>query len=167
MCTPAHGGRADNLGDRPPVLVRLDRTPLPAPPRQGRGSVDARDGWQPPLYRSDRAPRPSCFPQRGLTVLQPLSSCPHTLSTIFDVGTCEALRALWHQSPRTFGQPTSRWPLALAVEVSFAQGLTPRLVSDDTIRLALRRLGVTWQRAKPWMTSPDPASARNKNGAIS
>jgi hypothetical protein len=37
------------------------------------------------------------------------------------------------------GQPTSRWTLALAAEVSFAQGLTPRLVSDETIRLALRR----------------------------
>jgi hypothetical protein len=72
-----------------------------------------------------------------------------------------------HQSPRTFGQPTSRWTLALAVEVSFAQGLTPRLVSDETIRLALRRLGVTWKRAKHWITSPDPAYARKKNGAIS
>jgi transposase len=107
------------------------------------------------------------FHQRGLTVLQPLSSRPHTLSTVFDVGTCEALRALLHQSPRTFGQPTSRWTLALAVEVSFAQGLTPRLVSDETMRLALRRLGVTWKRAKHWITSPDPAYARKKNGAIS
>jgi hypothetical protein len=100
-------------------------------------------------------------------VLQPLSSRPHTMSTIFDAGTCEALRALLHQSPRTFGKPTSRWTLALAVEVSFAQGLTPRLVSDETIRLALRRWGVTWKRAKHWITSPDPAYARKKNGATS
>ena len=56
------------------------------------------------------------------------------------LGACEALRALLHQSPRTFGKPTSRWTLALAAEVSFAQGLTPRLVSDETIRVALRRL---------------------------
>src|SRR5215510_13980607 len=53
------------------------------------------------------------FHHRGLTALQPLSSRPHTTSTIFDAGTCEALRALVHQSPRTFGQPTSRWTLAL------------------------------------------------------
>ena len=105
------------------------------------------------------------FHQRGLTVLQPLSSRPHTMSMIFDAGTCESLRALLHQRPRTFGKPTSRWTLALAVEVSFAQGLTPRLVSDETIRLALRRLGVTWKRAKHWITSPDPAYARKKNGA--
>ncbi len=55
----------------------------------------------------------------------------------------------------------------LAAEVSFAQGLTPRLVSDETIRVALRRLRVSWKRAKHWITSPDPAYARKKNGATS
>src|SRR5215510_152853 len=102
------------------------------------------------------------FHSRGLTVLQPLSAPPHTTSTIFDAEACEALRALLHQSPRTFGQPTSRWTLALAAEVSFAQGLTPRLVSDETIRLALGRWRVSWKRAKHWITSPDPAYLRKK-----
>ena len=103
----------------------------------------------------------------GLAVLHPLSSRPHTTSTIFDAGACEALRALLHHSPRTFGKPTSRGPLQLAAEVSFAQGLTPRLVSDEAIRVALRRLGVSWKRAKHWITSPDPAYARKKNGVTS
>ena len=107
------------------------------------------------------------FQQRGRAALQPQSSRPHPLSIIVDAGACESLRALLHQSPRTFGQPTSRWTLALAAEVSFAQGLTPRLVSDETIRLALRRLGVAWKRAKHWITSPDPAYARKKNGGTS
>ena len=102
------------------------------------------------------------FHQRGLAVLQPLSSRPHTTAAIFTPGGCEALRALLHQSPRTFGKPTSRWPLALAAEVSFAEGLTPRLVSDEAIRVALRRLRVSWKRAKHWITSPDPAYARKK-----
>jgi transposase len=102
------------------------------------------------------------FHQRGLAALQPQSSRPHTLTTIFTPGVCEALRALFHQSPRTFGKPTSRWTLALAAEVSFAQGLTPRLVSDEAIRVALRRLRVSWKRAKHWITSPDPAYARKK-----
>lgn len=105
------------------------------------------------------------FHQRGLAGLQPQSSRPHTISMIFDLGVCESLRALLHQSPRTFGKPTSRWTLALAAEVSFAQGLTPRLVSDETMRLALRRLQVSWKRAKHWITSPDPAYLRKKNGA--
>jgi hypothetical protein len=105
------------------------------------------------------------FHQRGLVALQPPSSRPHTSATIFDAGTCEALRALLHQSPRTFGQPTSRWTLPLAAEVSCAQGLTPRLVSDAAIRVALRRLGGTWKRAKHWITSPDPAYLRKKKDA--
>jgi transposase len=66
------------------------------------------------------------FHQRGLAVLQPRSSRPHTTATLFDARACEALRALLHQSPRRFGKPTSRWTLAVAAEVSFAQGLTPR-----------------------------------------
>jgi hypothetical protein len=102
------------------------------------------------------------FHQRGLAVLQPLSSRPHTTAAIFTPGVCEALRALLHQSPRTFGKPTSRWTLALAAEVSFAEGLTPRLVSDEAMRVALRRLRVSWKRAKHWITSPDPAYARKK-----
>jgi transposase len=107
------------------------------------------------------------FHQRGLAVLQPLSSRPHTLAPLFAAGACESLRALLHQSPRTFGQPTSRWTLALAAKVSFAQGLTPRLGSDETMRVALRRLRVSWKRATHWITSPDPAYARKKNGATS
>jgi len=106
------------------------------------------------------------FHQRGLAVLRPRSSRPHSTSIIFDAGVCESLRALLHQSPRTFGKPTSRWTLLLTAEVSFAQGLTPRLVSDEAIRLALRRLGVAWKRAKHWITSPDPAYLRKKNGVI-
>jgi transposase len=107
------------------------------------------------------------FQQRGLAALPPQSSRPHTLAIIVDAGACESLRALLHPSPRTFGQPTSRWTLARAAAVSFAQGLPPRLVSDDTIRLALRRLGVAWKRAKHWITSPDPAYVRKKTGATS
>lgn len=107
------------------------------------------------------------FHQRGLAVLQPQSSRPPTCVTIFTPGVGEARRALLHQSPRTFGKPTSRWSLARAAEVSFAQGLTPRLVSDEAMRVALRRLRVSWKRAKHWITSPDPAYARQKNGATS
>jgi Winged helix-turn helix len=107
------------------------------------------------------------FHQRGLAALQPPSSRPHTCATIFTPGVCEARRALWPQSPRTVGKPTSRWPRALAAEVRLAEGLTPRRVSDEALRVALRQLGVSWQRATHWMTRPDPASARKKTGAPS
>ena len=102
------------------------------------------------------------FAQRGLAALQPTSSRPHTTHATFDARSRERLRALLHQSPRTFGKETSVWTLELAAEVSFAEGITPRLVSDETIRAALAALGVRWKRAKHWITSPDPAYARKK-----
>ncbi len=70
-----------------------------------------------------------------------------------------------HRSPRDFGYATSLWTLDLAAEVSFAQGLTPRLVTGEAIRTTLLRLGIGWKRAKHWITSPDPAYARKKAGA--
>jgi hypothetical protein len=67
-----------------------------------------------------------------------------------------------HQSPRTFGKPTSVWTLELAAEVSFAEVITLTLVSDETIRNAIRALGMSSKRAKQWVTSPDPQYARKK-----
>jgi transposase len=102
------------------------------------------------------------FTARGLAVLTPGSKRPKTIRRTFDTARAERLRALLHQSPRSFGKPTSLWTLELAAEVSFEQGLTPERVSDETIRVALKRLGVGWKRAKRWITSPDPAYARKK-----
>src|SRR3712207_6907429 len=38
-------------------------------------------------------------------------------------------------------------------------------VSGETIRATLERLGVRWERAKRWITSPDPEYARKKKTA--
>jgi hypothetical protein len=103
------------------------------------------------------------FHLRGLTARQPTSSRPHTTHATVDADGLERLRELLHQSPRVFGQATSVWTLELAAPVSFTQGLTRRRVSDETIRAALAQLGVRWQRAKHWITSPDPAYVRKKN----
>ncbi len=64
--------------------------------------------------------------------------------------------------PRTYGKQTSVWTLSLAVQVCQELGLTERQVSIETIRLALKRLGLGWQRAKDWITSPDSDYARKK-----
>jgi transposase len=93
------------------------------------------------------------------------STRPHQPKTKIDGAATEKLRAMLHQSPRSFGQPTSVWTLELAAEVSFAQGITQEQVSDEAIRLALRRLGVRWRRAKQWITSPDPEYLRKKGDA--
>ena len=63
---------------------------------------------------------------------------------------------LLHQRPRAFGKATEVWTLDLLAEVAFAQGLTSHRVSAETIRYALKRLYITWKRAKHWITSPDP-----------
>ncbi len=102
------------------------------------------------------------FNQRGLAALVKGSTAPKTVRPAFDVARAEGLRILLHQRPRHFGKPTSVWTLELAAEVSFEQGLTRERVSDETIRATLKRLGVHWQRAKRWITSPDPAYARKK-----
>ena len=75
------------------------------------------------------------------------------------------LRALLHQSPRCFGKPTSLWTLPLAAQVCFEKGWTARRLSGEAIRLALKRLGIGWKRAKHWLVSPDPAYARKKKCA--
>jgi transposase len=106
------------------------------------------------------------FNQSGLAALGKGSSRPHTIHAAFPGEKAEQLRALLHQSPRTFDQPTNRWTLELAAQVSFQQGLTPQRVSGETIRATLARLGIRWQRAKEWITSPDPAYARKKGLAI-
>jgi transposase len=90
------------------------------------------------------------------------SSRPHTIHAKVDAVAAEQIRALLHQSPRTFGHPTSVWTMGLAAEVVFAEGITTERVSGETIRQAILRLDVRWKRAKQWITSPDPEYARKK-----
>ncbi|MDP9477038.1 MAG: helix-turn-helix domain-containing protein, partial [Actinomycetota bacterium] len=96
------------------------------------------------------------FNERGLDALVAGSSRPKRTRAAFDHKSAEAVRELLHRSPREFGRDTSLWTLAMAAEVSFGQGLVQRRVSGETIRATLARLlGVRWQRAKRWITSPD------------
>ena len=104
------------------------------------------------------------FEEDGVACLKQQSSRPKTIHAEFDQQKCEALRAVLHQSPRTYEKDTSVWTLALAAQVCEELGLTSHQVSIETIRLALSRLGVGWQRAKHWISSPDPDDARKKNG---
>src|SRR5215475_3303080 len=96
------------------------------------------------------------FNPPGVAGLQRESSRPQTTREHLGSEEATRLQALVPQSPRTFGSPTSLWTLELAAEVSFAQGLTSQRVSREAIRTALRRLEVSWQRAKHWLTSPEP-----------
>ena len=105
------------------------------------------------------------FNRSGLDALTEGSSRPHRIAAAFDATAVERLRAMLHQSPRAFDQPTSVWTLDRAATVCFREGITTQPVTGETIRATLQRLGIRWQRAKQWITSPDPAYARKKGGA--
>jgi transposase len=105
------------------------------------------------------------FAAGGIACLREGSHRPASARPEIDDAGCERLRALLHRSPRDFARPTSIWTLALAAEVAHAEGITARSVSDETIRQALKRMGVGWKRAKTWITSPDPAYLRKKGRA--
>ena len=169
---------------KPPLFIR----PLTDPERQA-----IRDGLRSPdaftlrrcqillasaegLRPSQIATRLSCasqtvrnairaFASSGVACLREGSHRPLTSGPEIDAAGCERLRVLLHRGPRDFAKPTSIWTLATAAEVAFAEGITTRLVSDETIRQALKRLGCGWKRAKTWITSPDPAYLRKKRRA--
>jgi transposase len=107
------------------------------------------------------------FNQKGLPqALWQGSKRPHTVHRAFQgPEQAQALRELLHQEPRKFGKGTSLWTLDLAAEVSFEEGLTEERVAAETVRATLARMGVRWERAKRWITSPDPQYARKKGGA--
>ena len=161
----AHGGRAGCAQSRPPLGRGLYGPPLSVlwpvprastapslPPtwgatsrRSARRFTRSTDGGCRPSTQhlpGPIGPRPSSTPRGGAR-----------------------LRALLHQSPRLYGRSTSVWTLALAAEVSYAEGLTPRQVSGEAIRLALKRLGVRWRRAKPGSPAPTPRTKEKKGGA--
>jgi hypothetical protein len=69
-------------------------------------------------------------------------------------------------STHDFGHPTSRWTRDRAAATAPAEGRARTRVSGEAIRTTLARLGIGGRRVKPWITSPDPASAPKKRAAI-
>jgi transposase len=102
------------------------------------------------------------FGLEGLDCLKEKSSRPHSARPFLGRTHTEALKDLLHHSPRTLGKPTSLWTLSLVAEVCHQRRWTPRQLTGEAIRVALKRLGIRWRRAKRWITSPDPAYARKK-----
>ncbi len=78
----------------------------------------------------------------------------------------ERLREIIRRSPRDFGYPRSLWSLKLLAQVSFREGLTTRVVSAETMSDTLKRMKIDWQRARKWITSPDPHYQRKKDDEI-
>ena len=106
------------------------------------------------------------FEAEGLACLTAKSTRPRTTKPLLDALRRDQLQAILHQSPRRFGKSQSTWSLKRLSEVACEQGLTPRPLSHEAVRQALRRLKIGWKRAKRWITSPDPAYARKKTHGI-
>src|SRR3982750_22186 len=166
-----------------PLLVRElsdpERHALQAGLRSSDGFTVRRCPLLPASARGDPAPviaqAVGCSPQavrnvlrafetRGLAVVTLQSRRPHTAAKVFDAERSQRLKALLPQSPRQFGKARSTWTLALAAAVCVEHGITAERVSYETIRDALKRLGVGWRRGENWVPSPDPQYALKKTG---
>jgi transposase len=170
-----------SLAMEPPLFVR----PLTAEERQQlRAGLQSRDAFTlrrcQILLASAQGQRPvqiaaalgcasqtvrnslHAFEQHGPDCVTRGSSRPHSAHRLLDAPRAERLRDLLHQSPRAFGYAQSHWTLPLAAEVCHQQGLSERVLSPETVRQAIQRLGLGWKRAKQWLSSPDPAYGRKK-----
>ena len=96
------------------------------------------------------------FHDEGLICLVAKSHATHTDQSAMDEKGRERLKDLLHHLPRHFGQESSLWTLEGLAEVSYAEGITQRQVSTETVRRALKKLGENWKRAKKHISSPDP-----------
>src|SRR5262249_8845471 len=103
------------------------------------------------------------FVSNGVGSLLPPKMGPKTPTAIFDATKSERLMGIARQSPRLSGKARSTWTLELLAEVCHRQKLTEVQVSTETIRQAILALGSCWQRAKDWITSPDPQYALKKS----
>jgi transposase len=102
------------------------------------------------------------FGKEGVRCLKEKKRGPKDAQPILDEAKAGPLKGILHQSPRRFGKARSTWTLDLLADVAFEQQLTPRRLSHEAVRQAVKRLGCGWKRAKQWITSPDPAYARKK-----
>jgi hypothetical protein len=103
------------------------------------------------------------FNARGLACVRRGSNVPLRVEPVLNAEKREQVRAMLHQSPRTFGQPASVWTLKRLATVCYEQGLSDTTLSCPTMLDAIVRLGVSWPRATHWIVSPDPAYKRQKN----
>lgn len=102
------------------------------------------------------------FEQEGLGCLQAKAHRRHHLATKFNQTGLERLSGLGHHSPRQYGYVNRLWSLAQLAEVSFKEGLSSEVVSHETVRQALKKLGIDWRRARQHISSPDPQYERKK-----
>lgn len=106
------------------------------------------------------------FEDEGLASLNEKSPAPKNPETAFDEAGTKWLKEVVHQSPRDHGVDRSLWTLHDLAQVAYDADVTESVVTLATISNTLARVGVQWQRAKHWITSPDEQYEVKKNDAI-
>lgn len=109
------------------------------------------------LLCSDQTVREAirAFHQEGVACLQEKSHARHDEQVLIDDMGVARLRELIRLSPRTLGHETSVWTRPLLAQQLHQEGHTSRQVSASTITGVLKQMGISWQRAKNWIRSPD------------
>jgi transposase len=101
------------------------------------------------------------FTTGGLSALQPK---PHPgRAKEFDPTLADTVIALLHDAPTEHGAPDERWTQREVAAALVREGVVDR-ISRDTVRRLLTAKRHSWQRAKEWLRSPDPAYAFKKSG---
>src|SRR5215218_3089822 len=161
--TYAFSGGARGARGRSSLLRSLRTPPLPDTFSQCSRRARTTDSQKPGVRTANSARRhPRLQQARAGCSQSDLLATHRGLHAAFDEQSALSLRELLHRSPREFGRQSTLWTLKDAAEVTFEEGLTNELVSGETIRATLSRLGVRWERAKRWIESPDPEYARKR-----
>lgn len=106
------------------------------------------------------------FNASSLECLVAQSRRPKSSAPLFDQARCLRLRTLLRQSPRAYGFEAGRWNLHMVALACQKTGLTGTVVSIETIRRALARLGVDWKQAKQWPAGPDLENEIHQSAAF-
>jgi transposase len=101
------------------------------------------------------------FDQGGLTALAPKPRGGRART--FGNELAEGVISLLHEPPEAHGCQTSRWTLRDVATVLVQEGQAQE-ISIETVRRLLKQRRHSWQRAKEWLTSPDPQYAFKKSG---
>src|SRR5829696_1455249 len=161
--TYAFSGGARGARERSSLLRSLRTPPLPDTFSQCSRRARTTDSQKPGVRTANSARRhPRLQQARAGCSQSDLLATHRGLHAAFDEQSGLSLRELLHRSPREFGRQSTLWTLKDAAEVTFEEGLTNELVSGETIRATLSRLGVRWERAKRWIQSTPEKGARDR-----
>jgi transposase len=102
------------------------------------------------------------FNERGLESLERRSNRPKSAKPILDAEKSEKLLNLLQTSPSDYKYDCYKWTLDLLAKIIYAEGLSERVLSRETIRLTIKRLGLKWQEVKMPVVNTDQEAKSNK-----